>query len=148
MIFTAGFTSMDWSEFVLYAFSDSTPTTCVGSNIVPFNGHACGKSETLHTSGLYFMCLFTYKRQTFCMGSTNPCSWDLLNFTLTRATAWPGVQLRRHSFSPCVILHSQPPRSGHLNPGWSAHFVCWACVSSLVSRAEGPSPRARIFVSW
>lgn len=76
------------------------------------------------------------------------CSWDMLNFTLTRATAWPLVQHRRHSFSSYVIFHSQPPRSGHLKPGWSRHFVCWACVSSPASRAEAPGPQARIFVSW
>lgn len=121
----------------------STPPViqvCNGSNIVPISIYTHThtphtKSETWHTSGVYYICVFTFENKHF---APTWGSGGMLNFTLTRATAWPFAQHRRHSFSPCVVIfHSQPPRSGHLKPGWSGHFVCWACVSSPASRAEG-----------
>lgn len=131
---------------MFYTSSDSIPTTCYGSNFVLASTTDSHSHTTTHIHNWGLTHLWSLFHLSLYLWKTNILhepirgSWDILNFTLTGATAWPLVQHRRHSFSPCVVIfHSQPPRSGHLKPGWSGHFVCWACVSSPASRAEGPA---------
>lgn len=99
--------------------------------------HTYTTSETWHTSGVYYLSLYLCKKNIFAWSTRG--SWDMLYFTLAGAITWPLVQHRGHSFSPYVVIfQGQPPRSGHLKPGWSGHFVCWACViTSLKSWGPG-----------
>lgn len=91
-----------------------------------------------------------YRVHTHILQHTSPCNFSLY-FKIKKKTKslTMRVRLNRPHFeplcsitgirSPLVLLYVIPyaPRSGHLKPGWSWHFVYWACVSSPDSRTEG-----------